>query len=94
MRFEIHNGDFVGTAEWRGPGDVALDMDEEHKAFFERYFHAEHSCIAPAGDHDGMKHQRPVDSEQAFNHAMWELAAYAYQVRQGDGRRNQKGARK
>ncbi len=94
MRFEIVNGDFVGTAEWQGPGRVALDMPDEHREFFERYFNTEQSYMAAAGNHDGMTYEKPTDSEAAFNHAMYQLAAYAYKVRRGDGRRREEEARK
>jgi hypothetical protein len=95
VRFEIESkssNETVGTVEWQGPGQVQMDMrSEAEKAFFERYFHTEQSYMAAAGNHDGMTHEKPVDSEQAFNHAMYQLAAYAYKVRQGDSRRR-KGA--
>ena len=95
MRFEIEARDQkLGTVEWQGPGQVDLDMQSEaDKAFFERYFHTEQSYMAAAGNHEGMTYERPVDSEQAFNHAMYQLAAYAYKVRQGDARRS-RGARR
>lgn len=91
MKFEIESktrNETVGTVEWQGPGRVRMDMrSEADKAFFERYFQTEQSYMAPAGNHEGMTHEKPADSEQAFNHAMYQLAAYAYKVRQGDSRR-------
>ena len=94
MRFEIETQDQkLGTVEWQGPGQVEMELaSEADKAFFERYFHTEQSYMAAAGNHEGMTYERPVDSEQAFNHAMYQLAAYAYKVKQGDARRK-KGAR-
>ena len=92
MKFEIENH---GTVEWQGPGQVAMDLaPEADKAFFERYFNTEKSYMAAAGDHDGMVVEKPADSEHAFNHALWELSAYAYKVRQGEAQRNQSGERK
>ena len=94
MRFEIETQDQkLGTVEWQGPGQVAMELDSEaDQAFFERYFHTEQSYMAAAGNHEGMTYEKPADSEQAFNHAMYQLAAYAYKVKQGDARRK-KGAR-
>ncbi|HYI46197.1 MAG TPA: hypothetical protein VE174_12140 [Actinomycetota bacterium] len=88
MKFEVQHGDHVAHVEWQGPGRVALEVeDESQKAFFERYFNTEQSYMAAAGNHEGMTHEKPTDSEAAFNHAMYQLAAYAYKVRQGDDRR-------
>ena len=94
MKFEIETKDqTLGTVEWQGPGKVEVDLQSaDDKAFFERYFNTEQSYMAAAGNHDGMTHEKPVDSEQAFNHAMYQLAAYAYKVRQGDAARK-RGAR-
>lgn len=89
MRYEIFNGDYVGTAEWVAPGEVAVDVpDPEARAWFERYFATEDSVMAAAGDHDGMTLERRDASEAAFNRAMYQLAAYSYQVRRGDGARH------
>lgn len=89
MRYEIFNGDYVGTAEWVAPGEVAVDVpDPEQRAWFERYFAAEDSVMAPAGDHDGMTLERRDASEAAFNRALNQLAAFSYQVRRGDARRH------
>jgi hypothetical protein len=89
MKFEIENGDYVGTAEWRGPGDVLLDMDDpKQRGWFERYFAQEDASLGgPIGD-ETMSSERRSESEQAFNRAAFQLAAYSYKVRQGDGRRN------
>ena len=94
MKFEIETQDHkLGTVEWQGPGQVQVDLQSEaDKAFFERYLQTEQSYMAAAGNHEGMTYERPADSEQAFNHAMYQLSAYAYKVRQGDARRK-KGAR-
>jgi hypothetical protein len=88
MKFEIENGEFVGTAEWRGPGRVALEMeDSSQRTWFERYFSQEDSHMGgPVGD-ESMSCERRDESEQSFNHAAFQLAAYSYKVRQGDGRR-------
>lgn len=89
MKFEIENGEFVGTAEWRGPGDVALDMaDPGHKSWFERYFAEEDATLGGAIGDEHMSSERRDESEQSFNRAAFQLAAYSYKVRQGDDRRN------
>jgi hypothetical protein len=88
MRFEIDNGEYVGTVEWQGPGTVAVRMKKPRdQEFFESYFKSERSQLAPAGDHEGMTYERPCDSEAAFNRALYELSAYAYKVCAGYGRR-------
>ena len=90
MKFEIDNGEYVGTVEWQGPGTVSVRMKKPtDQEFFERYFTSERSQLAPAGDHEGMTCERPCDSEAAFNRALYELSAYAYKVRNGDGRRRE-----
>ena len=94
MKFEVQHGEHHATVEWQGPGKVQLEVEDEgQKAFFERYFNTEQSYMAAAGDHEGMTYEKPSDSEQAFNHAMYQLSAYAYKVRQGDDRRRQEEAR-
>lgn len=88
MKFEIENGEFVGTAEWQGPGKVALDVqDPKARAFFERYFSEEDAFMAGPVESAEMTHHRRDASERAFEHAAFRLAAYAYKVRRGDGSR-------
>ena len=88
VRYEIENGDYVGTVEWQGPGRVALQMpDGPQKEWFQRYFEAEDSVMGGAGEPEGMTLERRNESEAAFNRAAWELSAYSYRVRQGDGMR-------
>lgn len=94
MRYEIENGDYLGTVEWQGPGQVDFDIpDGKHRKWLERYFAGHDSVMAPAGDHDGMTYERRDESEAAFNRAAYQLAAYAYKVKQGDGRRREALAR-
>jgi len=90
MKFEIENGDYVGTAEWKAPGQVALDMpDAKQRTWFERFFSQETSSMAGPVDCAEMTYERRSDSEQAFQRAAMELAAHAYKVRSmGDARRN------
>ncbi len=89
MKFEVENGDYVGTAEWQAPGQVALDMaDEKHRNWFERFFSQETSAMSGPVDCAEMTLERRDESEQAFQRAAMELAAHAYKVRaMGDGRR-------
>jgi hypothetical protein len=89
MRFEIENGDYVGSAEWRGPGDVLLDMDDpQQRMWFERFFAEEDASLGGAIGDESMSSERRSDSEQSFNRAAFQLAAYSYKVRQGDDRRH------
>ena len=88
VRYEIDNGDYVGTVEWQGPGKVAVEMaDGSQREWFQRYFDAEDSVMGGAGEPMGMTHEKRNESEAAFNRAAWELSAYSYRVRQGDGMR-------
>ena len=89
MKVEIENGSFVGTAEWTAPRKVALDMeDESQRRWFEDFFAAETSAMTGPVDCAEMSHERRDESEQAFQRAMYELAAHAYKVRaMGDGKR-------
>ena len=88
VRYEIENGDYVGTVEWQGPGKVALEMpDGPQKDWFARYFEAEDSVMGGAGEPQGMTHERRDETEAAFNRAAGERSAYSYRVRQGDGMR-------
>lgn len=89
MKFEIENGDFVGTAEWKGAGNVALDMDNPtERRFFERYFSEEDAYMAGPVEAPEMTHGRRDASERAFAHAAFCLAAYKYRVRRGDSQRH------
>ena len=89
MKYEIINGDYLGTAEWEGPGRVKLDMpDGKHKQWLEHFFEGEDSVMGGAGEPEGMTHERRDETEAAFNRAAYQLAAYSYKVRQGDGRRH------
>jgi hypothetical protein len=89
MKFEIENGEYVGTAEWRGPGDVLLDMDDpQQRMWFERYFAEEDASLGGAIGDETMSSERRSESEQSFNRAAFQLAAYSYKVRQGDDRRH------
>lgn len=90
MKFEIENGKFLGTAEWQGPGQVALDMeDESQRTWFEQFYAEETSHMTGPMDSFEMTHERRDSSEEAFQRAAQELAARAYKVRaMGDGRRH------
>lgn len=88
MKLEIYNGDFVGTAEWQGPGRVELDVpDPDQRAWFESYFTAEDAYLDGPVECAGMETERRDGSEAAFEHAVYRLAAYAYTVKRGDARR-------
>ncbi|MGH2736023.1 MAG: hypothetical protein ACRDKZ_10610 [Actinomycetota bacterium] len=90
MKFEIYNGDFVGTAEWRGPGHVALEMDDPaNRAWFEHFFAAEDSTlIGPVECAEMSSAERRDASQEAFERALYQLAAYSYKVRRDDEARH------
>lgn len=76
MRYEIFNGGCLGTVEWRGPGEVAVDVPYiEHRAWLERFFRAYDSVIVGDGA-QRMTLERRDSSEAAFNQAVYELAGY------------------
>ena len=88
MRYEIENGDYVGSVEWRGPGQVLLDMDDpDDHTWFARYFSTEDTFLSGPVEAPEMQSERRDDSEEAFTRAAMRLAAYAYRVTRGDGRR-------
>ena len=91
MKFEIENGDYVGTAEWVGPGEVSLEMDDRsHRAWFERYFAQEDAFLTGSVECAEMFSERRDESPEAFQRAANQLAAYAYTVTaKGDGRRHE-----
>jgi hypothetical protein len=87
MKLEIYNGDYVGTAEWRGPGEVALEVDDPaEREFFAAYFSGEDAYLGGPVECAEMSHSRRDSSPQAFAHAAFRLAAYAYTLRDADGR--------
>ena len=82
MKLEIENGRFVGTAEWRGPGDVRVEMeDPEDQAWFERYFSTEDAFLSGPVECAEMSSERRDESEQAFQRAVFQLVAYDFRVR-------------
>ncbi|CAN5293159.1 hypothetical protein BH20ACT22_BH20ACT22_00630 [soil metagenome] len=91
MRLEIRDGDWHGTAEWCGPGEVALDItDPGRREWFQRYFQSEDAFLTGAVDGAEMSVERPDASEEAFIRSAYRLARYSYEVsRQSDGARSQ-----
>jgi hypothetical protein len=89
MKFEFENGKYLGTAEWQGPGNVVVEMeDERQKSWFEEYFSKEDSYMSGSVECDNeMAFERRDESAAAFTHAAQMLAAYSYKVRQGDAAR-------
>jgi hypothetical protein len=82
VKVDIYNGEYVGTAEWHGPGEVALHMDSPtERSWFEYYFSAEDSYMGGPVDVGEMSCERRDSSERAFFHAAFRLAAYDYTVR-------------
>jgi hypothetical protein len=87
MKLEIENGRFVGTAEWRGPGDVRVEMeDPEDQAWFEKYFSSEDAFLSGPVECAEMSSERRDASEQAFQRAAFQLIAYEFHVRDDAGR--------
>jgi hypothetical protein len=81
MKFEIHNGRLVGTAEWVAPGEVALDIDDERdRAFFEQFFASEDTFLSGPVESAEMTMERRDSSAEAFQRAAFALAAYSYHV--------------
>jgi hypothetical protein len=90
MKLEIHNGEFVGTAEWQEPGRVALDMkDPKERRWFESYFAGEEAFLGGPVECPEMLVEKRDESEAAFDRAVEALALYAYSVKRGDGRRTE-----
>ena len=90
MKYEIHNGEAsVGTAEWKAPGEVALDMsDPAQETWFSRYFSSEDSFMGGSVEAGEMACERPDSSPEAFERAAFRLAGHAYKVRaHGEARR-------
>ncbi len=90
MRFEIDNGEVLGSAEWRGPGQVQVEMpDAGARAWFEHYFSQDDAYLTGPADAAEMAFGPRNGSEESFQRAAYGLAAYAYKVRaKGDGRRS------
>jgi hypothetical protein len=90
MRFEFENGEFTGSAEYQGPGQVTVTMtDPAKQAWFEDYFRSEDSFMGGSVECGEMQLERRNESEQAFTRAAHMLAAYSYRVRQGDALRHE-----
>jgi hypothetical protein len=87
MRVDIYDRDYVGSAEWQGPGDVRVEVaDEGRRSWFERYFQTEDSFLMGSLGAEEFASERRDSSEQAFLRATYNLAAYSYRVRSdGDG---------
>ncbi|MBA3350510.1 MAG: hypothetical protein H0T12_08135 [Actinobacteria bacterium] len=81
MRLEIRNGDWFGTAEWCGPGEVALDIpDPGRREWFQRYFQSEDAFLTGAVDGAEMSAERRDSSLEAFVRSAYQLARYSYDV--------------
>lgn len=90
MRYEFENGDFTGSAQFHGPGQVTVTMtDPAKQQWFENYFQAEDSFMGGSVECGEMQCERRNESEEAFTRAAHMLAAYSYKVRQGDSLRHE-----
>lgn len=82
MELEITNGTFVGTARWRAPRRVELDVaDPDARAWLERYFGTEDSFLSGTVDCAELGAGRHDETETAFAHAAFALAAFSYRCR-------------
>ncbi len=87
MRLEIRDGDWSGSAEWCGPGEVALDItDPGRRKWFQRYFQSEDAFLTGAVDGAEMSVERPDSSEEAFIRSAYRLARYSYEVSRASDR--------
>ncbi|HEX2240962.1 MAG TPA: hypothetical protein VHJ82_07475 [Actinomycetota bacterium] len=85
MKFEIHNGEYLGTAEWLAPGQVRLEMaDGKHRQWFERFFSAEDAQLGGSVECPEMTLERRDDSAEAFERAVFGLTAYDCTVSRAD----------
>jgi hypothetical protein len=86
MRYEIDNGRQVASAEWLGPGNVALNVDDpSERAFFERYFSTEDCFLTGPVESAEMTSECGNESEEAFRRAAFRLTAYDYRVTSHEG---------
>lgn len=84
MKFDIYNGGYIGTAEWRNPGEVVVEIeDPDQRRWFEDYFATEETFLGGPIDAPQMTSVRRDSSEEAFAHSAFELSAYHYTVRDG-----------
>ncbi|MBA2312504.1 MAG: hypothetical protein H0V97_06860 [Actinobacteria bacterium] len=82
MKLESYSGEYVGTAEWQGPGVVRLEVpDEMQRAWFEGYFRSEDSFLTGLIGSEEIAIERRDDSREAFTRAVFHLAAYRYKVK-------------
>jgi len=89
MKLEIHNGEFVGTAEWQEPGKVAVEVDDpDERTWFENYFEGEEAYLGGSVDAPEMQVERRDSSQAAFDRAAEALRRYAYTVRTRDRQRD------
>jgi len=94
MKFEIYNGEQVGTAEWQGPGQVALEVsDPERRGWFESFFATEDSTLdGPVECASMTASERGDSSEEAFARALYRLGFYSYKFRAAGSRERARDA--
>jgi hypothetical protein len=81
MKVEIYNGYFLGSAEWRGPQEVHLEMDDANtKEWFQRYFSEEDSFLEGSVDCPELASERRDDSEEAFTRSLNALGWHNYRA--------------
>lgn len=82
MKHAIYNGGYVGTAEWRRPGEVELDfVDPQQEDWFEHYFANTDAFLSGPVDCPEMTFERRDSSAEAFTRALYRLAEHEYTVR-------------
>lgn len=87
MKVQITNGSFVGTAEWRAPGEVHVEVEDPgQRAWFERFFACEDAFLTGPVECAEMAYERRDASPEAFRRAAFQLAAYRYRAEEEGGR--------
>ncbi|MEA2461045.1 MAG: hypothetical protein QOH90_1222 [Actinomycetota bacterium] len=81
MKVEIYNGYFLGSAEWRGPQEVHLEMeDPTAREWFQRYFSQEDSFLEGSVDCPELSSERHDDTEETFSRALNGLTWHNYRA--------------
>ena len=82
----MKSGDSVATAEWRGPGEVVLEVaDPQRRRWLEAYFKSEDSFLGGEIDCAELYSERRDSSKKAFVRALFSLESHSYRVRESNG---------
>ena len=89
MRYEFRKDDrMVGAAQWEGPGQVALDLDDEAaRPAFDRFFAREEVYLGSGHDGESFQVRRrdwtPWEFERACRNLSHRLSATVRRVETG-----------